>query len=108
MNDIEEAIWNAAGLDPQEKLVLLALARGAYHTAGGTVAIAGMRALRTMAGMGPAELDQILESLQGRGLIAKTDDKAATGRAAMLERGRTMDGPWKAWRLGLEAGEEGR
>lgn len=112
MKGIEEAVWAVTDLDPEEKLVLLALARNTYRTPREDLAIAGLRALRSTAcGMAPAELDMVLASLERRGLIAPVDDPdGPVGRhTAALDRAYAQDGPWKAWLLdvtgdGKEAG----
>ncbi len=106
MRDIEEAVWTVAGLDPEEKLVLLALARNARRTPFGLVAVVGTRALRGMAcAMTPAELDMVLSSLERQGRVTRLEDGPAGRRAAVLEREHAQDGPWKAWRLDLDVEE---
>lgn len=110
MNTIELA-WTANPGTPEEKLVLLALARHTYRTPRENLAIIGTRALRkTACGMTPAELDLILTSLERQGYITPFKDPTGpVGRhIAVLDREHAEDGPWRAWHLNINSKETGR
>lgn len=107
MNTTEMA-WASNPETPEEKLVLLALARNTYRTPFENLAIVGVRALRKTAGdMTPGELDMILTSLEHQGYITPYDDPTgmAGRRIDIMNRENPQDGPWKAWRLNINGKE---
>lgn len=110
MKTVEWA-WNSEPDTPDEKLVLIAMARDTYRTPLEALAIVGSRVLRHAAcDMTPSELDAVLASLERQGYI--TPYEATYGpvgrRIGILDREHAQEGPWKAWRLNIDGKETGR
>lgn len=110
MKTVEWA-WNSEPDTPDEKLVLIAMARDTYRTPLEALAIVGSRVLRhAVCDMTPAELDVVLASLERQGYITPYEDTDGTvgRRIGILNREHAQEGPWKAWRLNIDGKETGR
>lgn len=104
MNTTELA-WTANPETPEEKLVLLALARNTYRTPAENLAIIGIRALRKTACVTPSELDMILTSLEHQGYITPDESDHVGRYLDKLNSENPQDGPWKAWHLNINSKE---
>ncbi len=110
MKTVEWA-WNSDPDTPDEKLVLIAMARDTYRTPLEALAIVGSRVLRHAAcDMTPAELDAVLASLERQGYITPYEDTDGPvgRRIGILNRKHAQEGPWKAWRLNIDGKETER
>lgn len=104
MNTTETA-WTANPETPEEKLVLLALARNTYRAPYENLAIIGIRALRKTACVTPGELDMILTSLEHQGYITPDESDHVGRYLDKLNKENPQDGPWKAWHLTINSKE---
>lgn len=110
MKTVEWA-WNSDPDTPDEKLVLIAMARDTYRTPLEALVIVGSRVLRhAVCDMTPAELDVVLASLERQGYITPYEDTDGPvgRRIGILNREHAQEGPWKAWRLNIDGKETGR
>ena len=80
MKTVEWA-WNSEPDTPDEKLVLIAMARETYRTPLEALAIVGSRVLRHAAcDMTPSELDAVLASLERQGIHHAVRGYGRSGR----------------------------
>lgn len=94
MKTVEWA-WNSDPDTPDEKLVLIAMARDTYRTPLVALAIVGSRVLRhAVCDMTPAELDVVLASLERQGYITPYEDTDGTvgRRIGILNREHAQEG----------------